>query len=99
MFYHLKITNIEEVTSDIFSDCRNERLQYYDWWKNFFDKPIENNLKTNENIQKLVTGQGDGCTTGCLLDFNYFKDCYKMIAIDLSKHYRKHYSKLILLQI
>ena len=30
-------------------------------------------------------GQGDDYTTGCLLDYPYFKEHYKMIAIDLSK--------------
>ena len=30
-------------------------------------------------------GQGDDYTTGCLLDYSYFKDHYKLIAIDLSK--------------
>ena len=28
----------------------------------------------------------DRCTTGCLLDYVYFKDYFKMVAIDLSKH-------------
>ena len=41
--------------------------------------------KTYENIRKIATGQGDRFTTGCLLDYPYFKDHYKMIAIDLSK--------------
>ena len=53
--------------------------------KNFFDQPINNNLKTYENIRKIATGKGDDYTTGCLLDYSYFKDHYKMIAIDLSK--------------
>ena len=34
---------------------------------------------------KNTTGQGDNYTTGCLMDDNYFKNYYKMIAIDLSK--------------
>ena len=38
-------------------------------------------MKTSEK----TTGQGDVYTTGCLLDYPYFKDSYKMIAIDLSK--------------
>ena len=42
-------------------------------------------LKTYENIRKIATGQGDDYTTGCLLDYTYFKKYYKMIAIDLSK--------------
>ena len=53
--------------------------------KNFFDQPIRNNKVTCENIIKIATGQGDDYTTGCLLDYNYFKYNYKMIAIDLSK--------------
>ena len=53
--------------------------------KNFFDQPINSNIKTYEKIRKIATGQGDDYTTGCLLDYSYFKDYYKMIAIDLSK--------------
>ena len=37
------------------------------------------------NIRKIATGQGDDYTTGCLLAYPYFKNNYKMIAIDLSK--------------
>ena len=53
--------------------------------KHFFDQPINSMNKTYENIRKIATGQGDDYTTGCLLDYPYFKDHYKMIAIDLSK--------------
>ena len=53
--------------------------------KLFFDQPIENYMKTYKNIQKIITGQGDDYTTGCLLDYNYFKKDYKMISKDLSK--------------
>ena len=53
--------------------------------KNFFDQPIESMTITYENIRKIATGQGGDYTTGCLLDYTYFKDHYKMIAIDLSK--------------
>ena len=53
--------------------------------RNFFDRPINNMNKTYENIRKIATGKGDDYTTGCLLDYPYFKDYYKMIAIDLSK--------------
>ena len=52
--------------------------------ENFFDQPIEDNKVTYENVRKIATGLGDGYTTGCLLDYSYFKDSYKMIAIDLS---------------
>ena len=53
--------------------------------ENFFDQPIKNNKVTYENIRKIATGQGDDYTTGCLLDYPYFADTYKMIAVDLSK--------------
>ena len=53
--------------------------------KNFFDQPINRMTKTYENIRKITTGQEVDYTTGCLLDYSYFKDHYKMIAIDLSK--------------
>ena len=54
--------------------------------RNVFDQPINSMSKTNENIRKIATGKGDDYMTGCLLDYPYFKDNYKMIAIDLSKH-------------
>ena len=53
--------------------------------ENFFDQPIKNNKVTYENIRKIAAGQGDDYATGCLLDYSYFADTYKMIAIDLSK--------------
>ena len=53
--------------------------------RKFFNQPVKNNFITNDNIRKMATGQGDDCTTGCLLDYNYFNNYYKMIAIDLSK--------------
>ena len=51
-----------------------------------FDQPIKNNKVTYDNIRKIAIGQGDDYTTGCLLDYPYFANTYKMIAVDLSKH-------------
>ena len=53
--------------------------------ENFFDQPIKNNKVTYDNIRKIATGQGDYYTTDCLLDYTYFANTYKMIAVDLSK--------------
>ena len=53
--------------------------------KKLSNQPVENDKVTYENIRKLATGQGDDYTTGCLLDYIYFKNSYKMIAVDLSK--------------
>ena len=55
--------------------------------KNFFDQPINSMTKTYENFRKIAAGKGDDYTTGCLLDYIYFKKYYKMIAIDLSKQH------------
>ena len=53
--------------------------------ENVFDQPIKYNKVAYDNIRKIATDQGDDYTTGCLLDYQYFTDTYKMIAVDLSK--------------
>ena len=49
--------------------------------KNFYDQPIDSDIKQYEKIRKLTTGQGADYTTGCLLDYDYIKNHYKLIAI------------------
>ena len=51
----------------------------------YFEQPIKANKSTYENVREIATGLGDDYTTGCLLDYLYFKDNYKMIGTDLSK--------------
>ena len=48
--------------------------------QNFFHQPVRNDLITNDNIQKVATGQQDDYTTGCLINYNFFKN-----IIDLNK--------------
>ena len=45
--------------------------------RNFYDNPIES--------KKVIIGKGEDYTTGSLLDYNYFKKHYKLVAVDLSK--------------
>ena len=52
--------------------------------RNFFDQTTNNDIKTYENIRKIYTGQADDYSTGCLLDYHYFKGNYKMIVMGLS---------------
>ena len=58
--------------------------------RNCYDQSI-NNKKTNDlikqydELRKVSTGQGDDYTSGCLLDFDYFKTNYRLIAADISK--------------
>ena len=49
--------------------------------ENFCDQPIKKRKIIYDNIRKI----GDDYTTGCLLDYPYFIETYKMIAVDLSK--------------
>ena len=53
--------------------------------KNIFDQPVRKSELTYKNIRKIAVGQGGDYKTGCLLDYTYFKNYYKMIATDLSK--------------
>ena len=53
----------------------------------FFDQPVKkNDLRTYDNIKKISTGQGNDSKAGCLLDYTYFKENYKLFAIDLSNN-------------
>ena len=53
--------------------------------QNSFDQPVKLDLRTYADIWKIATGQGDDYKNHCLLDYLYFKEHYKMIAINLSK--------------
>ena len=53
--------------------------------RNFYDQLINDLIKQYYEIRKVSTEYGDDYTTGCLLDYAYFKDNYKLIAVDLSK--------------
>ena len=44
--------------------------------RKFFDQLVRNDLRTYDNIRKLGTDQGKDYTTGCLIDYPYFKRCY-----------------------
>ena len=52
--------------------------------RNFYDQSISDLIKQHDEVRKVSTGQGDDYTTGCLLDHAYFKDNYRLIAVDLS---------------
>ena len=53
--------------------------------RNFYDQPINDSIKQNDEIRKISIRQGDYYTTGCLLDLSYFIKKYRLIAVDLSK--------------
>ena len=53
--------------------------------RNFYDQPINDQIKKYDEIRKIATGKGDDYTTGYLLEYQYFKDHYQLIPVDLSK--------------
>ena len=56
--------------------------------KSFYNGPIDSDIKRYEEIRKLTTGQGEDYITGCLLDYDYIKNHYRLIAVDLSRKKR-----------
>ena len=84
----LAFENYTQRTSNTGSYLPNVEIKNYNVMingENFFDQPIKDSKATSENIRKVTIGKGDDYTNGFLLDYPYFKDSYKMIAIDLSK--------------
>ena len=53
--------------------------------RNFYVNPIESDVENYRELKKVMIGKGEDYTTGFLLDYNYFKKHYKLIAVDLSK--------------
>ena len=45
--------------------------------KNFYDEPIDSDIKWYEEIIKITTAQGEDYTNGCLLEYEYIKNLYK----------------------
>ena len=53
--------------------------------KNVYDQPIDSDIKRCEEIRTLRTGQGEDYTNGCLLDYHYITNYYRLIAVDLNR--------------
>ena len=53
--------------------------------RNFYDKQTNDSIKQCNEIRKIGAGPGDDYTTGCLLDFAYFFEKYRLTAAGLSK--------------
>ena len=67
--------------------------------RNFYDQPINDKIKKYYEIRNIATGKGDDYTTGCLLDYQYFKDHYQRIAVDLSKQKELDAARRVVQQI
>ena len=87
-FYHSKELKkiIQKKTRDSFSHYYVPKVQIKEFTvliggKSFFDLPIKN----EEAYEKIISMSNNDYTTGNLLDFAYYKENYRLIAIDLSK--------------
>ena len=54
-------------------------------YTNHGDNAKRFNVRRYEEIRKLTTRQGEDYTTGCLLDYDFIKNHYRLIAVDLSR--------------
>ena len=75
--YFSKILFAERHTQNSYNDIMN--------WKTFYDQEINSDIKQYEQITKLTIGQGEYYTTGCLLDYDYIKNNYRLMGTDLSR--------------
>ena len=53
--------------------------------RNFYDNPIESDIEKYRELKRVMIGKGKDYTTGSLLDYDFFKKHYKLVAVDLSK--------------
>ena len=58
--------------------------------KSFYHQAIGSDIKQYEEIRKLTVGQAEDYTTEYLLDYNYIKNHYGLIAVDLSRQKQLH---------
>ena len=53
--------------------------------RNVYNQPINDQIRKYDEIRKIATGKGNDYTTGYLLDYQYLKNHYELITVDLSK--------------
>ena len=54
--------------------------------KTYLRSPINSlDRKGYENLRDIMIGNGDDYTVGSMIDYQYFKDQYKIIGVDLSR--------------
>ena len=53
--------------------------------KNIYDQPINYDIKRFQEIKRLTTGKGEDYNTGYLLNYEYIKIHYRLIAVALGR--------------
>ena len=52
---------------------------------NFYEQATDSDIKSYKEIKRLTTGQGEDYSTGCLLNYDFIKNHYRLMAVDLSR--------------
>ena len=87
-FERIEENNVKKDHRDSFSRyyVPNVKIKYFNVLidgKSFFVLPVKNEVKVYEKIIEM--SRNNDYTTGNLLDFAYFTENYRLIAINLSK--------------
>ena len=53
--------------------------------KKFYEQPVDSDIKRYQEKRKVRKGQGEDYTTRYLLHYNYIKNHYRLIAVNLSR--------------
>ena len=53
--------------------------------KNCYHQALIFDIKRYKEIRNLATGQDEDYTTGCFLDYDYIKNHFRLIAVDLCR--------------
>ena len=53
--------------------------------KKFYDRPIDFDIKQYNEMRKFATGQGEDYIAGPLLDYDYIKNHYRLLAFEMSR--------------
>ena len=67
------MVHTKQITENIFFPTVEIKDYVMTDGRTFFNQPVKNDGITYGKVTKIVTGQRDDYTTGCLLDCNSFK--------------------------
>ena len=86
---HINYSNRNRVERNGYTKYFLSRVDFKDYnilidGRKFYDQNISDDLKKYEELRKAMTGRGEDYTTGSLLDYDYWKNNYKLICCDLS---------------
>ena len=77
----LKDLKLEDV---IYQKAYSKIIALSSMEKNFYNQTIDSDIKWYEESKKLTKEQGEDYITGCLLNYDYIKNHYRLVAIDVS---------------